>query len=50
MELINVQGQVLFSAYDLSHRIEVADLPAGQYFYRILQEDRLLSVGGWVKE
>ena len=49
VELIDVLGKILFTAHDLSNRVEVADMPAGQYFYRILQEDRLLGVGAWVK-
>ncbi len=49
MELIDISGKILFTAHDLSNRVEVADMPAGQYFYRILQEDRLLGVGAWVK-
>ena len=49
MELIDVTGKILFTAHDLSNRVEVADMPAGQYFYRILQGDRLLGVGAWVK-
>jgi hypothetical protein len=50
VEFIDVPGQVVFAAKDLSNRMEVADLPAGQYFYRILQGDRLLGVGAWVKQ
>ena len=49
VELIDVSGKVLFTAHDLSNRVEVANMPAGQYFYRILQENRLLGVGAWVK-
>ena len=50
MEMIDVLGSVLFSASDLTNSIQVPDLPAGQYFYRILQKDKLLGVGSWVKE
>jgi len=50
VELIDMVGKVLFSADDLSTNIEVADFPAGQYFYRILQKNRLLGVGSWVKQ
>jgi len=50
VELIDMVGKVLFSADDLSTNIEVEDFPAGQYFYRILQKDRLLGVGSWVKQ
>ena len=50
VEMIDGMGRLLFITKDLSKSIQVPDLPAGQYFYRILQEDRLLGVGGWVKE
>jgi hypothetical protein len=50
VELVDMIGQVLFSADDLSQSIQVADFPAGQYFYRILEKDRLLGVGSWVKQ
>ena len=50
VELIDVSGKVLFTARDLSNRVEVADMPAGQYFYRILQDEELLGVGAWVKQ
>jgi hypothetical protein len=50
MEMIDVLGSVLFSASDLTNSIQVPDLPAGQYFYRILQRDKLHGVGSWVKE
>lgn len=50
VEMIDEMGRLLFSATDLTNSIQVPDLPAGQYFYRILQGDSLLGVGGWVKE
>ena len=50
VELINSAGQVLHSSADLSRSIEVPDLPAGQYFYRILQQEKILGVGSWVKQ
>lgn len=50
VELINENGQVLFKKQDLSYSIQVPELPAGQYFYRILQNERLLGVGSWVKQ
>ncbi len=50
VEMIDEMGRLLFSATNLTHSIQVPDLPAGQYFYRILQGDRLLGVGGWVKQ
>ena len=50
MELIDEMGRVIFSAHDLSDNISVPDLPVGQYFYRVLQEEKLLGTGSWVKE
>ncbi len=50
VELIDELGQVLFTAKDLTNSIAVPELPAGQYFYRIMQKERLLGVGSWVKE
>ncbi len=50
VELIDQLGHVLFTTKDLTNSITVPELPAGQYFYRILQKDRLLGVGSWVKE
>lgn len=50
VEIVNVQGITLFSRQDLSYDIEVSDLPAGQYFYRIVQDGKILGVGGWMKE
>ena len=50
VELINEMGQVLFKKQDLSNSIQVPELPAGQYFYRILQNEKLLGVGSWVKQ
>jgi hypothetical protein len=50
VEIFNAQGITLFSRQDLSYEITVMDLPAGHYFYRIMQGDKILGVGGWVKE
>lgn len=50
VEMIDEMGRLLYVTKDLSNSIHVPDLPAGQYFYRILQDDKLLGVGGWVKE
>jgi hypothetical protein len=49
VEIFNAQGTTLFSRQDLSYEITVIDLPAGQYFYRIMKVDKILGVGGWVK-
>ncbi len=49
VELINESGQVLYSKTDLTNSIQVPNLPAGQYFYRILKSERLLGIGAWVK-
>ncbi len=49
VELINESGQVVYSKKDLTHSIQVPNLPAGQYFYRILKAERLLGIGAWVK-
>lgn len=49
VEIFNAEGIVLFTVKDLSHEIEIKDLPAGQYFYRILQKEKVLGVGPWVK-
>ena len=49
VEIFNAEGIILFTAKDLSYEIEIKDLPAGQYFYRILQRDEILGVGPWVK-
>ncbi len=49
VELINESGQVLYSKKDLTNSIQVPDLPAGQYYYRILNGERLLGIGAWVK-
>lgn len=50
VEIVDVMGRLLYSTSDLTSSIQVPNLPAGQYFYRILQEDKLLGVGGWVKQ
>ncbi len=50
VEIFNPEGITLFSADDLSYEIRVNDLPAGQYFYRILQKEKILGVGAWVKK
>ncbi|MEP6647726.1 MAG: T9SS type A sorting domain-containing protein [Saprospiraceae bacterium] len=39
VEFIDELGQVLFTEKDLTNSIQVPQLPAGQYFYRILQND-----------
>ena len=49
VEIFNAEGIILFTENDLRHEIAVTDLPAGQYFYRILQRDKILGVGPWVK-
>ncbi len=50
VELIDMSGKVLFTAIDLTNSINVPELPPGQYFYRIMQKERLLGIGAWVKE
>ena len=50
VELIDETGRVLFATTDLSNSIKVPELPSGQYFYQILEKDRLLGVGAWVKQ
>ena len=50
VELIDQLGQVLFTMKDLTNSIIVPELPTGQYFYRILQKDKILGVGSWVKQ
>ncbi len=49
VELVDETGRVLFTKKDLTNSIQVPELPAGQYFYRILQGERLLGIGSWVK-
>jgi len=50
VDFIDAAGKVLFTITDLTNSIHVPELPAGQYFYRILQKERLLGVGAWVKQ
>ena len=50
VELVDATGRVLFEKHDLSEQINVPQFSAGQYFYRILEEDKLIGAGGWVKE
>jgi len=50
VEIISPEGITLFSQKDLNYEIHVTDLPAGQYFYRILHDEKLLAAGGWMKE
>jgi|SRR5687768_7719732 len=50
IEIYNTAGITLFSKQDLSNEIEVRNLPSGQYFYRILQGEKLLGVGSWIKQ
>lgn len=50
VELFDESGKVLFSKKDLTNSIQVPDLPAGQYFYRIMDKEKLLGVGAWVKQ
>ncbi len=50
VEIFDSKGIILFSKKDLSYEIKVADMPPGQYFYRILEGEKLLGVGAWVKQ
>ena len=50
VEIYNTSGSTLFSQKDLSYEIHVADLPAGQYFYRISKDKEILGAGSWVKK
>ncbi|MEO6132990.1 MAG: T9SS type A sorting domain-containing protein [Saprospiraceae bacterium] len=50
VELVDGSGKTLFTKTDISNSIQIPQLPAGQYFYRILKAERLLGVGSWVKE
>lgn len=50
VEFITSNGSVVFSQRDLSREIHVDELAAGQYFYRILDGDKLVGVGSWVKQ
>ncbi|MBK9984859.1 MAG: T9SS type A sorting domain-containing protein [Saprospiraceae bacterium] len=50
VDLVDGSGKILFTKKDLTNSIEVPQLPAGQYFYRILKEEKLLGTGSWVKE
>lgn len=50
VEIFNTAGITFFSKKDLSYEISVVDLPAGQYFYRILQGEKVLGIGSWVKQ
>jgi hypothetical protein len=50
VEMINTTGQLLFEKKDISYSIQVPDLPAGQYFYRIIKDGQLLGIGSWVKQ
>src|SRR5687768_8606845 len=50
VEMINELGQLLFQTSDLSNNIQVPEMASGQYFYRILQNEKLLGVGSWVKQ
>lgn len=50
VEIYNTTGSILFSHKDLNHEIHVTDLPAGQYFYRILKDNDILGAGSWVKK
>ena len=49
VEIFDVNGVTLFTQQDLTYEITVKDLPAGQYFYRILAGKKTLGVGSWVK-
>lgn len=49
VEIFNETGITVFTKQDLSYEIKVIDLPAGQYFYRILQGEKLLGIGSWAK-
>jgi hypothetical protein len=50
VELIDEAGHMLFTKEDLTQSLQVPDLPAGQYFYRILDDSKLLGVGAWIKQ
>ncbi len=50
VELVDESGKILFTQKDLSNSIRIPQLPAGQYFYRILKSEIILGVGAWVKE
>ncbi|MEP6794585.1 MAG: T9SS type A sorting domain-containing protein [Saprospiraceae bacterium] len=50
VELIDESGKILFTKQDLTNSIQIPQLPAGQYFYRILKSERIIGVGAWLKE
>ncbi|HZV70263.1 MAG TPA: T9SS type A sorting domain-containing protein [Saprospiraceae bacterium] len=50
VELIDESGHLLFTKNDLTNSIQIPELPAGQYFYRILKGEKLMGVGAWVKQ
>lgn len=50
VELFDELGRVLFATTDLSSSLQVPDLPPGQYFYRVMEDEKILGVGAWVKQ
>ncbi|GEM_PF-3005557 len=50
VELFDESGRVLFSTKDLTNSLQVPDLPPRQYFYRILENQKILGVGAWIKQ
>ena len=50
VQFIDVTGQILFTDPDLSDPVSVPNLAPGQYFYRIMQGERLLGTGSWLKQ
>ena len=49
VEIVDTKGVILFTQHDLTYEIKVKELPAGQYYYRILEREKFLGVGSWVK-
>lgn len=50
VQFIDIQGRVLASYRDLTNSVRVADFAPGQYMYRIMDNDKVLGVGSWVKK
>lgn len=50
VEFFDRTGKTIDIHSNLSSSIQVHDYPPGQYFYRIMDQDRVLGVGSWVKQ
>jgi hypothetical protein len=50
VQIIDARGRVVLGNQDAAKEIDISRLAAGQYFYYVSDENRLISAGSWVKQ